>query len=241
MIKKSLAGITGFFAVLILISGAASAATPYQSGATGIDVSYPNCNSNIPKANFGVVGAEDGLGFSQNPCLSSEASHFSNLSLYANSGYPGASSTNAQKYMSSPIVCASSDLNCIAYDYGYNQGLYAFNYAANSNVHAATWWLDVENTSTWTTDTLQNQNSLLGEHDALIHSGAVNVGAYSTTAQWNSITGTWHNGWPSWGATTWTTASQAQTYCTGHQFTGGPSWLMQYKSRRSQLDSDVAC
>jgi len=63
----------------------------------------------------------------------------------------------------------------------------------------------------------------------------------STTAQWQAITGGWINAWPSWGATTWTTAKQAQTYCTGHQFTGGPSYLMQSKARTSKLEQDVAC
>ena len=79
------------------------------------------------------------------------------------------------------------------------------------------------------------------EHFALVANGVMTVGVYSTTAQWNDITGSWQNNWPSWGATTWSTASQAQRYCTGHQFTGGPSYLMQYTPRRTKLDQDVAC
>ncbi len=228
-------------AVLAIMTSTVSASTQYQAGTTGVDVSYPNCSTSIPSVSFGIVGVEAGLGFSQNPCLASQAAHFTNLSLYANTGYPGSSSANAQKYMNSPKACVATDLNCIAYDYGYNQGLYAYNYSSSSNVHATTWWLDVETANSWTSDSLQNQNSLLGEHDALIANGAITVGAYSTTAQWNGITGSWHNGWANWGATTWTSATQAQTYCTGHQFTGGPSLLMQYKSKKSLVDQDVAC
>jgi len=67
------------------------------------------------------------------------------------------------------------------------------------------------------------------------------VGVYSTTAQWKSVTGGWQNNWPSWGATTWTTAKQAQTYCTGHEFTGGTSYLMQYRPKNAKVDYDVAC
>jgi hypothetical protein len=239
--KKILAGLSSAIVVLIMTTGVAFAASPYQRGSTGVDVSYPNCTASIPAVSFGIVGTEAGLGFSQNLCMASEAAHFGNLSLYANSGYPGSGSANAQKYMSSPKVCNSNDLNCIAYNYGYNQGLFAYNYAASLHVYAATWWLDVETMTTWISDVVQNQQSLQGERDALVASGATTVGAYSTTAQWNSITGTWHNGWPSWGATTWTSASQAQKYCTGHEFTGGPSLLMQFKSKKSAIDQDVAC
>ncbi len=239
--KKILVSFSSFVAALVMMTSVAFASTQYQSGTTGVDISYPNCTASIPAVSFGVVGVENGLGFSQNPCLSTEAAHFINLSLYANTGYPGSTSANAQKYMNSPKVCVPTDLNCIAYDYGYNQGLYAYNYATTSNVSASTWWLDVEAANSWTSDVAQNQNSLLGEHDALIASGATTVGAYSTTAQWNSINGSWKNGWPNWGATTWTSATQAKTYCTGHEFSGGQSLLMQYKSKKSQIDQDVAC
>jgi len=240
-VRKVLVGLSSAVAVIVMMTNTAAASTQYVSGSTGVDMSYPNCTMSVPKVSFGVVGVEGGLGFSQNPCLASEVAHFANVSLYANTGYPGATSANAQKYMASPKVCDVADLNCIAYDYGYNQGLYAYNYAASAKVQSATWWLDVETQNSWTSDPAQNQSSLLGEHDALVANGVITVGAYSTTAQWNSITGTWHNGWPNWGATTWTTASQAQNYCTGHQFTGGPSLLMQFKSKKSPLDQDVAC
>lgn len=239
--KKITLSVSSLVTSLVFMTSMVAASAQYQSGTNGVDVSYPNCTTSVSRVSFGIVGTENGVNFTQNPCLASEAANFTNLSLYANTGYPGASSANAQKYQNSPYACLTTDLNCIAYNYGYNQGIYAYNYAANSGVHATTWWLDVENMNDWTSDTLQNQNSLLGEHDALSASGATTVGAYSTTAQWNNITGYWHNGWPSWGATTWTTASQAQTYCTGHQFTGGQSLLMQYKSKKSLVDQDVAC
>ena len=238
--KKVIASLTVLLVMASTI-GSAAAASPYTSGTTGVDVSYPNCSARFDTVSFGVVGTEHGLGFSQNTCLRSEAARFANLSLYANTGYPGSGSANAQKYMHAPKDCAATDLACIAYDYGYNQGLYAYDYAASQNVFSKVWWLDVENLNTWTSDPIQNQNSLQGEYDAIAARGATTIGAYSTSAQWNSITGNWKNSWPNWGATTWTTPQQAQTYCTGHEFTGGPSLLMQYKSRRSNVDQDVAC
>ena len=224
---------------LLLTSQVVSAQGQYITGSNGIDVSWPNCNTNIPNTLFGIVGVTNGAGYSTNPCLAQEVAHFPlNLSLYVNTGwYNQSSHVNA----TSPRLCNAGDNNCLAYNYGYNAGEYAFNSANIANIHSPSWWLDVETSNTWNTNVVQNQNSLQGEHDSLMSHGATTVGAYSTTTQWQSITGGWQNNWPSWGATTWTTALQAQTYCTGHQFTGGSSYLMQFKSKKVPLDQDVAC
>ncbi len=216
----------------------AAAATLYPSGTSGYDVSWPNCGATPPAHPvFGIVGVSNGTGYSQNPCLASEASWFpsTSLSLYVNTGWYDQS---VYVNPNSPRQCASGDNNCLAYNYGYNAGLYALSYASSQNIRASTWWLDVETSNTWNVDTTQNRNSLQGEYDALMANGVTTVGAYSTTAQWNSVTGTWLNGWPSWGATTVRTARQAAKYCTGHQFTGGPTYLIQYVS---SLDRDYAC
>lgn len=208
----------------------------YTSGTVGNDVSWPNCSAKLPTgAAFGIVGVTNGLGYSTNPCLAKEASHFNNLSLYVNTGwYSGSSHVNA----TSPRVCATGDNNCLAYNYGYNAGLYAYSAATSAGVNSSMWWLDVETDNTWSNDTVQNQNSLQGETDALRASGVTTVGVYSTTAQWQSITNSWQNGLPNWGATTWTTAKQAAKYCSGHDFTGGGTWLIQFKGK---LDQDYAC
>lgn len=224
----------------VLLTSQAFALGQYTSGTGGVDEGWPNCTASVPSVSFGIVGASNGTGYSTNPCLAQESSNFSsNLSLYVNTGW-----YNKSSYINptSPKVCGSGDNNCLAYNYGYNAGLYAYNAAVNAGVHSATWWLDVETSNTWNNDVVQNQNSLQGEHDALLASAGVStVGVYSTTAQWKTITGGWQNNWPSWGATTWTTAAQAKTYCTGHQFTGGPSYLMQFRPKKATLDQDVAC
>lgn len=226
-------------AAVVLLGAQAFALGQYTSGTTGVDVGWPNCKASAASVSFGIVGVSDGTGYSTNPCLVQQAPQYAaNLSLYVNTGW-----YNKSSYInpSSPKVCVSGDNNCLAYNYGYNAGLYAVNAANQANAHSATWWLDVETSNTWNTNVVQNQNSLQGEHDALMNSGATTVGVYSTSAQWKSITGSWQNNWPNWGATTWTTASQAKTYCTGHQFTGGPSYLMQFTPKRATLDQDVAC
>ena len=233
---KLSAFISSILLSVFLLGSSAFAQGVYISGTVGNDISWPNCSSKIAStAKFGIVGVNDGLGYSTNPCLAKEASHFSNLSLYVDTGwYSGSSHVNAI----SPHICVTGDNNCLAYNYGYNAGQYAYTAASNAGVHSSSWWLDVETSNTWSTNAVQNQNSLQGEYDALVANGASTVGAYSTTAQWNSITKAWLNNWPSWGATTWKTANQAKAYCTGHQFTGGATWLIQFKG---QIDQDYAC
>lgn len=231
--------IAAVLSTTILASGSALALGQYASGTTGADIGWPNCSAQVPIEDFGIVGVSDGTGYTTSPCLYQESTSFSNnLSLYVNTGW-----YNKSSYVTatSPKICASGDNNCLAYNYGYNAGVYAYNAASKAGVHSATWWLDVETSNTWNKNVVQNQNSLQGEYDALTANGATTVGIYSTTVQWQTITGGWQNNWPSWGATTWTTAAQAKTYCTGHQFTGGPSYLMQFKAKRATLDQDVAC
>lgn len=236
MRKKIVALVTLASVYIFTISGVAAAQGIYVSGTTGLDVSYPNCKAKISQVSFGVVGVGGGLAYTTNNCLASEAAHFSNnLSLYMNTGW-----NDQSPYINatSPSVCATADNNCLAYNYGYNAALEAVNYAANQGVQSSTWWLDVETSNTWNTDTSQNRNSLQGSYDALKKSGAATIGAYSTTYQWQTITGGWQNNWPNWGATTWRTARQAATYCSGHQFTGGPTYLIQFSGK---LDQDYAC
>lgn len=235
MRKKLLAFILLASAYVFTISGVAAAQGIYPSGSTGLDVSYPNCKSKIPQSTFGVVGVTGGLFYSYNNCLVNEASNFSNLSLYINTGWYAQSS---HLNPSSPLQCTDGDSNCLAYNYGYNAALDALSYANSKNLTSSTWWLDVETSNSWSTDTNQNRNSLQGSYDALKSTGVSTIGAYSTTAQWQTITGGWQNDWPNWGATTVRTARQASAYCSGHQFTGGPTYLIQFSGK---LDQDYAC
>jgi hypothetical protein len=233
--------VLGLFTVALMIVSSGTVAFglgQYASGSTGVDISYPNCKIAVPKVSFGVVGVTGGLVYSHNTCLRTEASFFKNLSLYVNTGLNTASSS---QYYQTALDSCGGEARCAAYAYGYNAAKDAMNYAASQNVTSGSWWLDVETMNTWNSDTVLNQQSVAGSYDALRAAGIQNIGVYSTTAQWQTITGGWKNGWPSWGATTWTTAKQAATYCTGHEFSGGPSYLMQFKSKRSKVDQDYAC
>jgi len=237
-LKKFLSIVSAFLTLTILATQGVSASSIYPTGNLGVDISYPNCSANIPAVNFGVVGVTNGLVYGHNDCAAAEAKHFTDLSLYVNTGLNASASSSY--YMQAQVGC-NGDASCAAYNYGFNAAKDAISYANSRALSSGKWWLDVETSNTWSKNVLQNQKSLQGEYDALAANGATTIGVYSTSAQWQTITGGWQNNWASWGATTWTTARQAQSYCTGHQFTGGPSLLMQYKSKQSKVDQDVAC
>jgi hypothetical protein len=118
-----------------------------------------------------------------------QAKWFSNLTLYTNTGYPG--SYRGLDYQNYPNACSASDLNCLAYNYGWNAAQYAKSYADGLNVRSGTWWLDVEIENSWTEDVAQNRAALQGMYDYLLNNGVTTIGAYSTTYQWNTITGSW--------------------------------------------------
>lgn len=237
-LKRLIVAVGSSFVLMILAASGASASNAYPTGSLGVDVSYPNCSASIPSVNFGIVGVNGGIVYSENPCLAAQASKFRDLSLYINTGLNASASS---KYYTQAQVGCGGDVHCAAYNYGFNAARDAIAYANSQGVSSSKWWLDVETENTWNKDVVQNQKSLQGAYDAVVANGASVVGAYSTTAQWQTITGGWKNNWPSWGATTWTTARQAQSYCTGHEFTGGPSLLMQYRAKQSKVDQDVAC
>ena len=171
--KKIVVSFTVALMAFVLTTGVAAAQGQYSKGTTGVYISWPNCTTSVPTVTFGIVGVTDGQGYSTNPCIAKEASYFKNLSLYVNTGwYNKSTHINA----TAPKVCATGDNNCLAYNYGYNAGLYSINAAMGVGVSSATWWLDVETGNTWNTNVVQNQNSLQGEHDAFVANGATTVG-----------------------------------------------------------------
>ena len=108
------------------------------------------------------------------------------------------------------------------------------------------WWLDVETQNSWRTGTsgqAMNVADLQGMIAALQHAGASSVGAYSTSSQWNVITGgtTSASGTlyriPNWipGATT---LSGAKSNCRLASFTAGQVVITQWTGTP---DHDYAC
>lgn len=226
-------------AVLILISFClfinklAYADDPVIAG-----VSWPNCNEKFTDLTFsGIVGVNDGLDFSSNPCLGSEVQLFHNsYALYLNTGYPGKS--YGLKYEDYPNKCRSSNLNCLAYNYGYNDVLYSVRYANLANAHSYVWWLDIESDNSWTNSYKQNRQTLIGMVDALKKTTFRSViGFYSYPDQWKSITNNWKPNYPVWVASATASESLAKGYCVA-TFSNAPVWLSQYTTN---LDYNYNC
>ncbi|WP_276981986.1 hypothetical protein [Ferrimicrobium acidiphilum] len=108
------------------------------------------------------------------------------------------------------------------------------------------WWLDVETANTWQSDTTgqaMNVADLQGMVAALKVSSVAAVGAYSTSSQWNAITGgTTSASGSLWQIPNWIPGARtlrgAISNCKQTSFTGGTVSVTQWVSR---LDGDYSC
>jgi hypothetical protein len=223
-------------ALLVIVFATKPTGTSYRQ--VIVDVSWPNCGK-LPKDVFGtgIVGINGGLDFHPNPCLADESTWFSHYSVYMNTGYPG--DARGRKFINSPRRCGFSESACLAYNYGFNAARYSIKYANTQNVHANTWWLDVETENSWTNNVLVNRQFLEGAITAIRQQVLVpTVGIYSAPHQWDEIVGPWLTRQPVWLATGSTSRADAAKACHGQSFTGGPIQLTQYTPR---LDENFPC
>lgn len=242
--------------------GGATASTTFGWTVNGAyDISYPQCGTKLPApAAYSIVGVNNGILFSTNSCLASEASWAAGhgLEFYANTGDPGPaySSHWPANGQAAPQNCDPSDLNSTAcsYDYGYNAAVDSFQRAAgNSSVDPSTvtWWLDVETGNSWqtlesgygqTTASRANDTAAIqGEIAGLEREHVTTVGIYSTSYQWTQITGGTGSTFattPAWLAG-YTSQSSAHATCGSPGFTGGPVTFTQYPS--AGVDADYPC
>lgn len=228
-----------YFVVLVfLIFTTPVHALNYKSGETGIDISWPNCRSNIPSTTFGIVGVTGGLNFHSNPCIGYESINFSrSLSLYVNTGYPGLA--YAYRFSGYPKQCEIKDNYCLAYNYGYNAARYASDYAYKNGVISQNWWLDVEIVNSWDVNTKVNVENLKGYIDGLEQFQKPNfIGFYTYPPEWQIITGGWKNKFPVWVATDSNFREDAIKACKSNGFTGGNVILTQYITN---FDTDLVC
>jgi hypothetical protein len=232
----------------------------------GYDIAYPQCNATFPSGGaFGIVGVNDGLPYSANPCLgagdgpSELAWAGMSAGLYANTADPGPTlSSHWPNGQTAPKPCnttsspGSNTAEC-HYDYGWNAAADSYRDAVNAYVSlgwaqagatrtpvANQWWLDVESANSWTSTPSLNVQALQGEADYLASVGAAGVGFYANASDWQSITGstTAFSSYPSWvpGAAS---LSDAQSRCAGAGFTGGGVALTQFVS--GGFDNDYQC
>ena len=214
------------------------------------DISFPQCGGALPRlrgADFGVLGTNNGISFTRNPCLARQLAWAKKFqyppAFYANTGNPGPQRAKHWPLgQAAPKVCSAAEPNSVgcSYDYGWNAAWQSYSTAvdaaqrlhrvdrANARQRAANveWWLDVETMNSWQTldgsPTLAAQRrdtaTIAGEGDALRAAGIAHVGIYSTPFQWEQITG---------GAVV-----------TQGRFATAPQWLAGYESRR---DAEQGC
>jgi len=228
--------IIGLLSINLICPGAALAKTLDNQIVN--DVSWPNCRAKQTNLSvFGVIGVSGGLDFRDNPCLAKEATWFNHYALYINTGYPG--NSGALRFQNSPRSCLATDSLCLAYNYGYAAAASAISYANSQLVSSSSWWLDVETDNSWAANYALNRYDLQG---ALAAIGQLtflsSVGVYSSTYQWDSLTGSWINYLPAWVASGSASKFTAVSYCDGHSFTGGQIWLSQYTTK---LDDNLIC
>lgn len=248
--------------MVFALGGTAFAAKPTRGGgggggsSTGYDVSYPQCGGTLPSSPaFGIVGVNDGIVYSPNPCLSQEyvwatsatSTTQAKVSFYANTADPGPSvSSYWPTGQSSPETCSStaSDSTGCSYDYGWNAAANSFAdavSAAGSTAAAAAspWWLDVETANSWETSTANNDADIQGALDYLKSQGVTSEGIYTNGTSFKTVMGntTMFKTYPSWvpGART---VRGAEANCTA-SITGGPVTYAQYPS--GGFDADYAC
>ncbi len=233
---------------------------------TGYDISYPQCGGAFPtNVLFGIVGVNDGIVYSPNPCLGagdgpSELAWAEQVEspaiLYANTADPGPTqSTHWPTGQTSPQICdpTATDSTACSYDYGWNAAADSYADAVNAYVSLGQlpagsaqtpqpneWWLDVETANSWEANTANNVADLEGAVAYLQSEGVTTVGFYSSASDWQTITAdtTVFSADPSWrpgGGS----EHLASSYCGTTGVTGGPVRYSQYAS--GGFDADVRC
>ncbi len=240
---------------LLLVLTVTEATTAAAPKLRGYDISWPQCGAAYPtSAAFGIVGVNKGIVFSPNPCLASEITWAggAGASLYANTGNPGpALSTHWPSGQMTPRWCDPAHLDTAdcAYDYGYNAAANSYADAVNAygqlglsaTPAGSAWWLDVETSNSWRSNTAVNVAALQGEAFYFMSvAGVRSLGIYSTQYQWNVITGGSgafgaYHGWVA-GVGSQKTAT---AHCAGPGFTGGGIEMAQFAS--GGFDADLRC
>jgi hypothetical protein len=194
---------------------AANASTP-PTATVGADVSWPQCDGSSlagepSGASFGIVGVNDGLPGTKNPCLSAELSwegrlaYNSPVQVHVNTADPGnevdgtiipdwptknpSGVTNpygACKDVKLKGTKVGANSRACAWAYGYAKAKQDVGWVPTPR--SDQWWLDVEIDNTWMTGSnLPMNQAVLDGMVAVLRAHL--VGLYSTSYQWGQIVG----------------------------------------------------
>ncbi len=191
-----------------VLPGAGIASADHRDGPsvgspTGLDVSYPQCNSRLPTGqSFAIVGVNGGTATTTNPCLDEQLEWAAastgdtvhdQIQLYVNTGNPGSGSAYWPQSGSTPYGdCDATASEACAYQYGWERAVDDATTRGISAPEQYMWWLDVEIANTWDYGEgghARNAAVLEGMTDYFTSIGVRGVGIYSTAYQWGHIVG----------------------------------------------------
>ncbi|MDR7084887.1 hypothetical protein J2X01_004206 [Arthrobacter ginsengisoli] len=251
--------------LVLLGGGPASAAPPKPSDPVGIDVSWPQRGKTLPKKPaFAIVGVNNGLANTTNPCLATQLAWANTapdpaltaqprVALYVNTANPGLQGSwwpNSNHYggvdVANPYgVCGSlpDNFRACSYMYGYAKAYDDATIRGVEEPQKYLWWLDVETGNSWQTDKADNIADLEGMV-AYFTSIKATVGIYSTGYQWGQIAGNVPSSSPLAGLPSWLAGARsltgAKSNCSLPALTPGSRVaLTQYVS--AGLDYNYAC
>ena len=206
--------------VVIALAAVAGLAVPGTANAApttvGFDVSYPQCDTELPDDRaFAVVGVNGGLSTRANPCLpeqlvwaweaSGAVEEQPPAQLYLNTANPGQLLDQVVTWPeegSTPYgSCDGTNSRACSWQYGWERArnsVVSFFWPAARAAGVDTqpsryvWWLDVETLSTWQFGffgALERNRATLEGMTEYLHSRDAEVGVYSTDRQWSAIVG----------------------------------------------------
>ncbi|TKJ19300.1 hypothetical protein [Blastococcus sp. CCUG 61487] len=229
--------------VAVLAWPASAAAAPGVPDHVGVDVSHPQCGTDLPEDRaFTVVGVNGGLANLPNPCLAEQLEYAQGsqgtagqpvTQLYLNTANPGQVVDLVDTWPSDGTTpygeCDGQNSDACSWQYGWDRARasvtrYFLPAALEAGIDLRpsqyVWWLDVETSNSWQDGSLEararNLAALEGMTAYLDSWGAV-VGLYSTHQQWGRIVGTVPDDSPLAGRRSWlagaVTAEQAALSC----------------------------
>ncbi len=227
-------------------------AQPAQTATTyGHDISWPQCGRSLdtmpPPTNFLIVGLTNGLPFTENPCLSSQAAwaagHGVPVQAYTMAAFP--TSAQLTTYGTRGPWASSTRAGQLS-NVGYAEATFAVASLTTVGFAPPIVWIDVEPrpAQPWPTSTSlqqrENRYVIEGVMRGLRDAG-FSYGLYSYLSGWQSITGSWHLP----GVPVWATAgrldhpNEALDRCTPPSFSGGHVYLSQWYD--DVWDYDLTC
>ncbi len=210
-------GAAALAAASLTLGAPAVAAGPGEDAEVGHDVSFPQCDDQLPDdPAFAIIGVNGGLATRPNPCLAEQLAWAAEettgavaaqprLQLYVNTANPGQVRhrvTTWPAHGRTPYGrCEGTNSRACSWQYGWERAAVTVTEFFVPAAEAAgvdpdpgehTWWLDVETTNTWQTGSIparaRNRAALEGMVARLAATGA-EVGLYSTGRQWRRIAG----------------------------------------------------